>query len=312
MTCDLKKQINDFLSQKISFFYDDSFDDPKKQKLILSEIPGKEEFEKKILNSKNSEYADSLVHYREYPVLSNEQELHMFRKMNYLKYRAKKRSESLMHLYETNKWICEKRLKECLSLISKSIEIRNLIASCNLRLAFSVAKKSYLEDHAISEAYYAVFKSIDKFNWLLGFKFSTYATYVVKNELLKLRKKICDSNSKIKKCDFSAMPEKECDDIYYASNEIEKKRLSEELIDKFQKFVDERNKKKVESHRTNTSKYLSVLRSYYGLNQPQKKTNEICQEQNINRKRVHQILNQAISTIKEICLIENIKEDYLA
>jgi len=311
MSCDLKEKIDAFLCQKIKFFHDASFDDPKKQKLILREIPNKQEYEKKILNSKSLNYSDSLSYYREYPVLTPEQEFHMFRKMSYLKYRANKRSEALLHLYEKNKWMCEKRLKECMDLISRSIEIRNFLASSNLRLAFSIAKKIYFEDIAIADAYYAIFKSVDKFNWTLGFKFSTYATMAVRNELINLRNEVYELNSKQVKYDFTSTPEKDCGDKYYVSNDIAKKELLQKLIEKFEIFVNERNKTRPNKLKIDTYKYIKILKSYYGLGQQPKTAIEISKEINTNRKRVHQILHKAISTIKEICLTDNIKEDYL-
>ena len=76
------------------------------------------------------------------------------------------------------------------------IKARNIMIENNLRLAISVAKKyakygSSLEE-LIQESNLGLIKAIEKFDWRKGFKFSTYATWWIKQAAT--RKLSFDSN----------------------------------------------------------------------------------------------------------------------
>jgi RNA polymerase primary sigma factor len=75
-------------------------------------------------------------------------------------------------------------------------EARRIMIESNLRLAISIAKKyarygSDLED-MIQESNIGLIKAIEKFDWRKGFKFSTYATWWIKQAAT--RKLSADSN----------------------------------------------------------------------------------------------------------------------
>ena len=75
-------------------------------------------------------------------------------------------------------------------------EARRIMIESNLRLAISIAKKyarygSDLED-MIQESNIGLIKAIEKFDWRRGFKFSTYASWWIKQAAT--RKLSADSN----------------------------------------------------------------------------------------------------------------------
>ncbi len=115
------------------------------------------------------------------PLLSAEQERDLFRRYNYLKYRAARALGALDPARAT-----DAQLAEVSSLLDRSEAIKNRIIQANLRLVVSIAKKhvgwSAVFFDVVSDGNMSLMRAIEKFDFARGNRFSTYATWaIVKN-----------------------------------------------------------------------------------------------------------------------------------
>lgn len=118
------------------------------------------------------------------PLLTADEERDLFRRMNYLKYRA----NALRSTLKENR-PSVRRLDQIDALLSKAEAIRNEIVSANTRLIVSIVKRFADEknsfDDMLSEGLSSMMTAVEKFDYDRGFRFSTYATMVVRREVYR-------------------------------------------------------------------------------------------------------------------------------
>lgn len=117
----------------------------------------------------------------ETPLLTREQEVHLFRKMNYLKFRAARLRQELSPARPS----CA-RMAEIEQLYQQSVAVKNEIIRANLRLVVAIAKRYASNSESlfelVSDGNISLIRAVEKFDFARGFKFSTYATWaIIKN-----------------------------------------------------------------------------------------------------------------------------------
>jgi RNA polymerase primary sigma factor/RNA polymerase sigma factor len=112
------------------------------------------------------------------PLLSREQEYHLFRQMNYLKFRASKLREQL-ELSAPKVSV----MNQIESLTDQAVAVKNRLVQCNLRLVVSIAKRHVGSSDdffsLISDGNMSLIRAVEKFDYSRGNKFSTYASWAI-------------------------------------------------------------------------------------------------------------------------------------
>ena len=148
----------------------------KKEREILGPLPESDLPTKKPrLPSGLPPYLASLY---EVPLLTREQEAHLFRKMNYLKYKASAAARQL-DLNRPKSRLLDRIEK----LYDESVATMNQIIRANLRLVVSIAKRyvgpagDFFE--LVSDGNMSLIRAAEKFDVSRGNKFSTYASWAI-------------------------------------------------------------------------------------------------------------------------------------
>jgi|GEM_PF-1800221 RNA polymerase primary sigma factor len=168
--------------------HNDEFDEPDAESKIMNQS------EPETTNAAykpNSGTPVEIAAIYEIPLLTHDQEVYLFRKMNYLKYKATKEYELGNH-------------DDAYQILAQAEEIRSRIASSNLRLCRSKLMELHNKDvnygngEALSDSFGPLMKAINKFDYSRGGKFSTYLTYTLINAFIRTNKRVdeesCYSN----------------------------------------------------------------------------------------------------------------------
>ncbi len=126
--------------------------------------------------------AEHLEHIFRQPILTREQEVYLFRKMNYLKFVANEVKATL-----SARKVEPKKVTRIDELLADAAEIRDRIVERNLRLVLSIGLKFIPEemDKCVSIGVVPLMEALDKFDYQLGNKFSTFATQPIRWKFLQ-------------------------------------------------------------------------------------------------------------------------------
>ena len=148
---------------------------------VLGPMPAGGPASKSAAPSDASGYVASLY---EVPLLSREQEVHLFRRLNYLKFKASRLRERLDP--ERPQRALMARIE---ALNEDIVATRNQIVCANLRLVVSIAKRhvgptqSFFE--LVSDGNISLMRAVERFDYSLGNRFSTYATWAIINNFAR-------------------------------------------------------------------------------------------------------------------------------
>jgi RNA polymerase primary sigma factor/RNA polymerase sigma factor len=246
--------------------------------LLESDLPTK----KPGLPSGLSPYLASLY---EVPLLTQEQETHLFRKMNYLKYQAR----ALRTQLDLNR--PKNRLMDQIEkLYDASVATRNQAIRANLRLVVSIAKRyvgpvrDFFE--LVSDGNMSLIRAVEKFDFARGFRFSTYASWaIMKNfartipDVLRHQSRYSTSHSGM----FSTVADARADQYEQESAQIQRESHVEGIL----KQLDERERQ--------------IVASRFGLTRGQKPLTlkQVGVVMGVTKERVRQIQSRAIGILRK-------------
>lgn len=181
---ELKLLTKRLLREEIAFITNNEFQEAGAGEKIFAESLGLDPADPVagIAALKKTRVADLPIHLGrlcEAKLLTPEQERALFQRMNFLRHQA------ALHRSRLNP---EKPSKPRIELVQRLLALadwhRDAIVQANMRLVFSIVKKfvnkSNAFDDLLSDGIVALIRAVEKFDFDRGFRFSTYATQVVR------------------------------------------------------------------------------------------------------------------------------------
>ncbi|MEI6504528.1 MAG: sigma-70 family RNA polymerase sigma factor [Planctomycetota bacterium] len=114
----------------------------------------------------------------EVPLLTREQEVWLFRKFNYLKYKASTLRDQLDVEHPS-----ARLMDQIERLYEEIVSLKNRIVRANLRLVVSIAKRRVSQGDSffdlVSDGNMSLIRAVEKFDYARGNKFSTYASWAI-------------------------------------------------------------------------------------------------------------------------------------
>jgi len=275
------------LEQPLDYIYHASFDDPAKEADILATMPDAEEFEARRKQMHAPKDAPpELASLYEVPLLSKEQEQHVFRKMNFLKHQAKKLRD---RLDPARARIQE--LEKIEELQKEATDVKDLLINCNMRLVVSIAKRHAGQSdnffELLSDGNMSLIRAVEKFDFSRGNKFSTYASWaIMKNfarsipEEKRRRERYLTGAEEL----FQAAPDNRSNEMECLSSQEQKVKQVNRLLD----YLDPRERKIIQM-RAGLDNYSEGMT-----------LEEIGQQLDITKERVRQLHVRALSKLRTI------------
>jgi len=169
----------ELLSRSVEYIHSEEFERPDADALILGNgQPQATTTGRRKPKRPSGDLPAYLKELYDLPLLQRQQEHDMFRRYNYLKFKAAR-------LAETINPRCPRSadLNELESLLRRANELKNQLTQSNLRLVVSIAKKHVRQGEdlftLISDGNLSLMKAVEKYDYMRGNKFSTYASWAI-------------------------------------------------------------------------------------------------------------------------------------
>lgn len=222
----------------------------------------------------------------EVPLLSPQQEVYLFRKMNYLKWFAAKKREQLVGARLTHK-----KLQEIEQALALACEARDQIIQANLRLVVSIARR-FVDannnfDDLVGEGNLALMNAADKFDYFRGFRFSTYATHAIQRNYYR-------TTARRQKYHQRMLLSAESESFADLGSDLQEERAMQETYDLYKDLISQ-----VDELLNDRERNILVARfGLDGTTDPQT-LKGVADELGICKERVRQLQNRAIGKLKD-------------
>ena len=227
------------------------------------------------------------------PLLTRDKEMHLFRKMNFLKYKACKLREQI-DVSRPKSGLMDQIEK----LYDESVAVKNEIIAANLRLVVSIAKRhvgpveNFFE--LVSDGNISLIRAVEKFDYARGNKFSTYASWAIMKNFARTipdehrhRDRFRTSHTDM----FGATEDARSDQYEQETAQVQRETQVERILER----LDEREQK--------------IIISRFGLNRGHEPLTlkEVGAEMGVTKERIRQIEARALSKLRKAAQEERIE-----
>jgi RNA polymerase primary sigma factor len=172
-------------AQPIEFIDNAHFAEMEAEAILGDRLLGFGETNGKAKFSKVPDLPPHLARLCETKLLMPSEEQDLFQRLNYLRYRAHRLLMSL-NAATASSW----DVLRVLALMKAADWHRDCVVKANMRLVISIVKKFVNANNAfddlLSDGIVALMRAVDKFDYDRGFRFSTYATQVVRRNAYRM------------------------------------------------------------------------------------------------------------------------------
>jgi RNA polymerase primary sigma factor len=218
-------------------------------------------------------------------LLTRDEEQFYFRRMNWLKFRAAtargrldRRRAGVRQIERIEAWLADAEA------------VRTVLVTANLRLVVSIAKKfvdpTNSFDELVAEGNMALMRAVEKFNFALGNRFSTYATYAIQRHFFRLSHKARQLRSRFVSDDeaFKGRADAERDSDACSVDQVAV------LKDLFGKFLDDLEPRE-----------RQIVVARFGFDgRPPRTFRELGASMGVCKERIRQIQTRAIDKLREM------------
>jgi RNA polymerase primary sigma factor/RNA polymerase sigma factor len=275
----------------LDFIENEAFLAPDAETMIMAEMPRPEESQRKPrVPGGLPPYLTALY---EVPLLTREQEQHLFRQFNYLKFRA---AELRRQLDPARAKVAV--MDQVEQYYDAAVEVKNRIVQANLRLVVSIAKRhvtpadNFFE--LVSDGNMSLIRAAEKFDYARGNKFSTYASWAIMKNYARTipgEYKYRDRFRTTAEETFMATPDDGSDPYLEESAQ----QLRESQISKILARLDDREQK--------------IIISRFGLDHKQEPLTlkEVGEELGVTKERIRQLEARALNKLRLAARESNIE-----
>lgn len=182
-----QRRAKEILAQKIEFIDSGEFLEEDAEQKILGKYrlrrPSGDRFTRpsELISGSLGRYLSVI---KDAPILTRQREVELFRQYNYLKYLACVKRAGIKPAS-----VSGRRLRKIEKYLARAETVKNIIIEANLRLVVSIAGKHAgagvnLQD-LISEGNFSLMRAVEKFDYMRGFRFATYATLAIAKDFAR-------------------------------------------------------------------------------------------------------------------------------